>query len=102
MPKVFAVMDEKVETFGQPVVMETVGQAIRMFTDVVNDGQSMWCKHPTDFQLYQLGEFNDRSGEFVNDRKFVIAAIDVKQPEVDPAQLSFLDEKESVLHGEAE
>ena len=93
MPKVYAVYDDKVGAYMQPFSMESRGQAVRAFSDSVNDPKSIWYRHPGDFQLYELGEFDEKSGEFVNRREFVIAAVDVKVIGAgDPSQLSILDE----------
>lgn len=40
--------------------------AIRALSDLVKDEQSMVSRHPEDFVLYQIGEFNDQKGEFSN------------------------------------
>lgn len=91
MAKVFAVLDHKVGLYMQPFHMESEGQAIRSFTDAVNSGETIFHRHPGDFTLYCLGEFNDTSGEYFNDRKFVIEATAVfyrvARPEDDGQQI---------------
>lgn len=61
--KIFAVYDRKVEAYLQPMFMQTVGQAVRGFSDACKDDKSNLSKHPEDFVLEQLGEFDDHSGE---------------------------------------
>lgn len=60
--KMFSLYDSKAESFGPPVFIQSVGQAERMFADLVNDGKSMPFKHPSDFVLYMIGEFQDMDG----------------------------------------
>jgi len=39
--------------------------AIRQFGDMVNDENSQISKHPADYTLFELGEWNDNTAEFV-------------------------------------
>lgn len=60
---VYSIYDEKVESYSQPFFAATNPAAIRMFTDLSNDGQSMISKHPQDYTLYQLGKWDDSTGQ---------------------------------------
>ena len=60
--KVFSIHDVKASTFGQPFFAVNRGIAVRMFSDLVSDKNSMVSKHPDDFKLYELGAFDDNSG----------------------------------------
>lgn len=42
-----------------------VGEAIRSFSDLVSDPQTVLAKHPEDFKLYSLGSYDDVSGRLV-------------------------------------
>lgn len=64
--KVFAVYDAKAETFMQPFHMNTRGMATRAWMDTVNDAKTQFNKHPQDFTLFELGEFDDEKGTFHN------------------------------------
>lgn len=64
--KMFAVYDLKAKFFGQPFFEAEQASAIRCFSDAVNDSSNpsnMWNKHPGDFQLYEIGEYNTETGE---------------------------------------
>lgn len=63
---VVSVFDSASETFGQPFFVTAKAQAIRAFSDEVNrkDANNELCKHPDDFTLYMLGEFDDSYGTF--------------------------------------
>lgn len=64
---VIAVRDRAADVFGQPGFYTSTGGAIRSFGDEINnprDGNNMFCKHPEDFDLYLLGDFDDNTGLF--------------------------------------
>lgn len=62
--KVFSIFDEKGVVFGQPFYMLHNGEALRAFADLVADPQTTVNKHPDDYKLYLLGEFDNFSGKF--------------------------------------
>lgn len=75
---VCGVRDVKLDAFNRPFCAPTVGAAIRAFGDeCLRDGTDMF-KHPEDFELYQLGFFDETSGEFVNERKQISLASNFK------------------------
>lgn len=65
MLKIYTVFDAAVQAYGQPFFCRANGEAIRTFSDAVNDSQSAFFKHPNDFALYALGEFDQSSGAIV-------------------------------------
>lgn len=66
MPKTYAYacFDSKVGAYMQPFFCRSKGEALRSFTTTVNDGQSMLSKFPTDFDLFEIGCFDDSTGRF--------------------------------------
>lgn len=64
--KILAVRDRAIDAFGQPFFSVSVGGAIRGFTDEINRPaeNNQLNKHPEDFDLYLLGEFDDSNGKF--------------------------------------
>lgn len=60
--RAFTVYDSKVEAYLRPFFMQTPAEAIRAFTETVNDGQSPFCKHPEDFTLFEVGTFDESTG----------------------------------------
>lgn len=64
--KVFSIFDIKAGAYLQPFFMATTGQALRAFTDSVNDKQSQFHKHPGDYTLFELGSYDDSVGKFKN------------------------------------
>lgn len=61
---IFAVFDSKAKNFGQPFFSLSREVAQRAFMSAVHEPESMLCKHPTDFSLFELGTFNDSNGIF--------------------------------------
>lgn len=76
---IVAVRDLATETFGRPFVVHHPRQAIRSFTDEVNNPESEVCRHAEDYELYQLGTFEDSSGELTSDITRLVRATDLKK-----------------------
>lgn len=60
--RIFSVYDKKAAAYAHLSFYHQKGQAIRAFEDAVNDPQSPFNKHPEDFSLFHLGEWNDITG----------------------------------------
>jgi hypothetical protein len=79
---VVSVKDRAADVFNRPFFVPHRNVAIRDFTDEVNRSatDNQLNKHPDDFDLYLLGEFNDNTGEFVMDTpQVLVRAKDVIQ-----------------------
>lgn len=66
--KVLATRDIKANVFGIPMFVPHIGLAIRSFGDECRrkgDPQNVLGNHPEDFELVQLGEYDDESGCFL-------------------------------------
>ena len=61
----FTVYDSKAEAYLQPWGNKTKGQAIRMFTDTVRDEKSNFNKHPEDYTLFEIGEYDESTAELL-------------------------------------
>lgn len=59
---VCSIMDSSVGVYSPPMVFRTKGEAIRSFTDAVKDNNLPFNKHPEDYRLWFLGEWDDNSG----------------------------------------
>lgn len=66
MMRVVCIYDIATAAFGRPAFVAAVGAALRSFTDEINraDRDNMMYGHPEDFQLFDLGEFNEEIGVF--------------------------------------
>lgn len=62
---VFALRDRQSAVFQLPMCVPAFGPLVRELTDAVNDERNgMLYKHPEDYQLYRLGDFDDNTGVF--------------------------------------
>lgn len=77
-----SVFDSKVGAFSQPFFVRTKGEAIRSFTDAVKDSGTMFAKHPADYRLYVIGEFDDNDGRLIGsgNPEPLIGADEVEKP----------------------
>jgi len=64
--KVFAVWDNAVGAYLTPHVIQTRGLALRAFMDEGSRPESQFAKHPLDFSLFELGDYDDELGCFIN------------------------------------
>lgn len=73
--KIVSVRDRAVDAFGPPFFVVNHGAAIRSFGDEIkrSDPNNNLNKHPEDYDLYALGEFDDDSGTFEVTRPTQIA-----------------------------
>lgn len=64
--KIMAVRDRGADCFGQPYAVLSVGAASRSFGDEINrqDAANALYNHAEDFDLYELGEYDDGTGLF--------------------------------------
>lgn len=80
---VFSIYDSVAKVYSNPFFMPNSGQALRAFGDEVQRSDSVINKHAADYKLYQIGVFDDNSGEFDKDfriPKFVVNAVDFVPP----------------------
>lgn len=68
MKMIYAIYDSKVNSYGTPFFLRTKGEALRGWIDAINDPrqETDLAKHPEDFTLMELGEYDETSGVFEN------------------------------------
>ena len=80
---IVSVKDTAAGAFGRPVFVPAIAVAIRSFRDEVNrkDSTEDLAKHPDDFELYELGTFDDATGivEVLLQPRMVARAKDLKE-----------------------
>ena len=74
MINVYSIRDSKSGLFAQPFFMTTHAYAIRAFGDLANDPTTLIGKHPEDFSLYCLCQFDDVNGEFIEPSPSLVLA----------------------------
>ena len=67
MKPVFAIKDRAVNGYGETLAMPSEQHAIRWFRDLVNADpeKSAIAKHPDDYDLYRIGDYDDELGLLV-------------------------------------
>lgn len=86
---VYSILDSKSHLYGPPFYCRHTGEALRNFTELVNDDRSTVSKYPGDFQLVQVAIFDDELGTFQLIKHIHLGAGD--QYAKPKAQLSLLD-----------
>ena len=80
---VVSVKDLAAQAFGRPVFVPTAGVAVRSFRDEVNRdaADNDIYRHPSDYELYQLGTFDDSTGmiESIQPPKLLSRAVDLSE-----------------------
>jgi hypothetical protein len=66
---IVSVKDRAAEVFNRPFFVPHRNVAVRDFTDEINRASSdnPLNKHPDDFDLYLLGQFDDTVGSFIRE-----------------------------------
>ena len=63
--QIYSVYDNKAGTWMKPFYAQNNAVAQRTFSDATNDPNSLFNKHPTDFVLFQVGEWDDQKGTLI-------------------------------------
>ena len=71
--KIYAVYDSKGESYTPPFFDHAEGRAIRTFSDCCNDPGHQFGKHPEDYTLFDLGQYDDNTGTITQDKISSIA-----------------------------
>lgn len=64
MLKIFCVYDSKAEAYLNPVFAVNAAVVVRSFTAAAVDPNSDFGRHPADYTLFELGEFDPGKGLF--------------------------------------
>ena len=64
--KVMSIFDSKAEAYNTPIFVAAKGQAIRAFEDQINTEDSEFNKHPEDYTLFYIGEFDSDTGQIIS------------------------------------
>ena len=78
---IISVKDTAAQAFGRPIFVPAIPVALRSFRDEVNrvDSSDDLARHPADFELYEIGSFDDASGIIeVMEPRLVARAKDLK------------------------
>lgn len=59
----YSILDFKSSLWSPPFVCRHNVEATRMFERLMSDKDSVPAKYPSDFSLYQIGSFDEETGE---------------------------------------
>lgn len=65
MVRCYSVFDRKALNYMPPFYAPTDGAAVRSLSDAVSDANSQLGRHPNDYVLYFVGEFDDSKGAMI-------------------------------------
>lgn len=60
---IFSIKDRAIDAFLRPFYAVHRNQAVRIFTDEINNNQSDMFKHNIDYDLYYLGTWDDQTAQ---------------------------------------
>lgn len=60
--KTYALFDKKGAAYSTPFYFHHDGQAIRAIMDLLTENNSLPSRHPSDFELWNLGTWDDSAG----------------------------------------
>lgn len=63
--KVFSIFDSAVGTYSPPFLCRAHAEAIRAFQQEAQNEQSAIFRSPKDYTLFELGEFDDETAQFM-------------------------------------
>ena len=78
---IISVKDTAAQAFGRPIFVPAIAVALRGFRDEINrsDSKDDLSRHPDDFELYEIGTFDDSTGIIeVIEPRLVARAKDLK------------------------
>lgn len=64
--KLFVVFDGKTKSWGLPFFKDFTANALREWSEIasdISDKQNQIAKYPSDFSLFEIGEYNRDTGE---------------------------------------
>jgi hypothetical protein len=67
--KAFSLLDIKAGFYSPLFFMQHAAQAVRAAAELGSDPQTTVGRHPADYQLVELGTFDDQTGQYVNHDK---------------------------------
>jgi hypothetical protein len=79
---IVSVKDSAAQAFGRPIFVPSTAVAVRSFRDEVNrkDSTDDLARHPDDFELYEVGVFDDATGIIeVSEPRLVARAKDLRE-----------------------
>lgn len=80
--KMFSIYDEKAQAFLPPFVLHREEMAKRTFSDAINDKNHAFGRHPSDYTLFILAEFNDEKGTIIESKRSIGNGVEFIRPDL--------------------
>lgn len=61
----YSLFDNKALQYHPPFFQSTDGAAVRSLADLVSDNNNAVGRHPTDYVLYYIGDYDDQKGAMI-------------------------------------
>lgn len=80
--RAYSIFDQKALQYHPPFFTSTDGAAVRSLLDLVSDVQTTIGRHPSDYVLYYVGDYDDQKGAMlpVSPLVHVVDAISLVAP----------------------
>jgi len=85
--KAFTLYDSKSKVYAKPFFVINEAVALRAISDLLTDMNTEPAKHPEDFILFAIGEYDDTTGEFVPEVPRAITKLCDFNPELSMAEM---------------
>ena len=97
--QVFAVRDSKAEAYALPFFLPRMEVALRSFRDAMKDPKHEMSRHPEDYSLWCLGEFDDNTGAMLAVEPVLVARADDPPADAPRRPVPISDEVRARLNG---
>ena len=79
--KMFTIFDQKAKAYLPPFCMVQDGQALRAFSDCVNDATHAFYRNPGDYTLMEIGAYDDSNASIKQITPIVLGlGLEFKKP----------------------
>lgn len=85
--KIFNVYDSKSEAWGMPLFYDCRANALRSLSECVNatnDEKNQIAKYPSDFTMFEIGEYDQSNGEITMYQSKVNLGLAIEYKKSDP------------------
>ncbi len=101
--QIYAIFDTAAGVYQKPFFGLSDGEVKRSFMDVCTSADHPVGKHPEDYSLYRLGNFDDNTGLLINeDNECLCTAHEIisQSRNIDPAAMAALEQRVNSLDPE--
>lgn len=73
--RLLSIHDRALDAFQQPFAVRAIGEGIRAFQDAINAPNTPMNGHPDDYDLYEIGHYDDHDATVIQEGKPLQIAI---------------------------